>query len=284
MPELPEIETIVRNLSLKLKGHEVSSSEVLSIHLLRNTAPSFLRRLKGRKVVDIRRRGKMILLDFEDNLSLVFHLKMTGQFFFSSREEPRDKHTHFILSFRNQERELRFRDVRKFGFLMGVKTSDAFVTRELGSLGPEPLRMDFPRFKKLFQGRKARLKSLLVDQTFIAGIGNIYADEIIFQAKLHPLIPASQLTDVHLRRLSLAVKDVLNDALRYKGSSIRNYMDEEGERGDFQDHHRVYGRESLPCFICGAAIKRIRVGGRSSFFCPLCQDKKAIRIKRSSRK
>ena len=284
MPELPEVETIVRSLSSKLRGHEVSSSTVFSSHFLRNTSPFFLRRLRRRKVVDMRRRGKLILLDFEDNLSLVFHLKMTGQFFFSRRREPRDKHTHFVLTFKSQERELRFRDVRKFGFLIGVKTSEAFLTDELGLLGPEPLEIDFFRFKKLFQGRKARLKSLLLDQTFIAGIGNIYADEILFQAKLHPLIPAPQLTDVHLKRLSLATKDVLNEAIRCKGSSIRDYLDDEGERGNFQDLHRVYGREALPCFICGEAIRRIRMGGRSSFFCPRCQKSRSVRAKRSSRK
>lgn len=284
MPELPEVETIVRSLSSKLRGLEVLSATVFSSHLLRNTSPSFLRRLKGRKVVDMRRRGKLILLDFKDDLSLVFHLKMTGQLFFSPLGEPRDKHTHFVLSFKSQERELRFRDVRKFGFLMGMKTSEAFLTDELGLLGPEPLEIDFSHFKMIFQGRKARLKSLLLDQKFIAGIGNIYADEILFQAKLHPLIPASQLTDVHLKRLSLATKDVLNEAIRCKGSSIRDYLDDEGERGNFQDHHRVYGREDLPCFICEEAIRRIRVGDRSSFFCPRCQKKRAVSAKRSSRK
>ncbi len=223
MPELPEVETIVRNLSSKLKGLEISSVKIIYPPVLRKKKPSFINDLKGRKVVSVRRRGKMLLINFERNLSLLIHLKMTGQLLFYPREEPLDKHTHFILSFKDENKELRFRDVRKFGFISCIRNLDISCADELKSLGPEPLEIDFSLFKKLFQGRKARLKSLLLNQNFIAGIGNIYADEILFQAKLHPLTPASHLGDDDLKRLLKAMRDVLRKAIIHKGSSIRSF-------------------------------------------------------------
>jgi formamidopyrimidine-DNA glycosylase len=271
MPELPEVETIVRNLSSKLKGLEISSVKIIYPPVLRKKKPSLINDLKGRKVVSVRRRGKMLLINFERNLSLLIHLKMTGQLLFYPREEPLDKHTHFILSFKDENKELRFRDVRKFGFISCIRNLDISCADELKNLGPEPLEIDFPLFKKLFQGRKARLKSLLLNQNFIAGIGNIYADEILFQAKLHPLTPASHLGDDDLKRLLKAMRDVLRKAIVHKGSSIRSFTNAEGMRGKFQNYHQVYGRESQSCFICGEKIKRLRLGGRSSSFCPRCQ-------------
>jgi len=274
MPELPEVETIVRNLSPKLKRLEISSVRLLYPPILRNKCLSFINELKGRKVVGVRRRGKMLLIDFERNLSLLFHFKMTGQFLFYHREEPLDKHTHFILSFKGQNKELRFRDVRKFGFISCMRTFDASYADELRTLGPEPLEINFLFFKRLFHGRKARLKSLLINQNFIAGIGNIYADEILFQAKLHPLTPASHLGDEDLKRLLKAMRDVLKNAIAHKGSSIRDFTNAEGRKGNFQSYHQVYGRQSLSCLICGEKIERLRLGGRSSFFCPRCQNEK----------
>jgi formamidopyrimidine-DNA glycosylase len=274
MPELPEVETIAQDLSLKLKGLEISSVRIIYPPVMRREGPSLVHYLKGRKVVGVRRRGKMLLIDFERNLSLLIHLKMTGQLLFYPREEPSDKHTHFILSFKDKNNELRFRDVRKFGFISCVRNLDISCADELKNLGPEPLEIDFPFFKKLFQGRRARLKSLLLNQNFIAGIGNIYADEILFLAKLHPLTSASHLGHDDLKRLLKAMREVLRKAIINKGSSIRTFTNAEGKKGNFQDYHQVYGRESLSCFICGEKIKRLRLGGRSSFFCPRCQKKR----------
>jgi formamidopyrimidine-DNA glycosylase len=274
MPELPEVETIVQSLSAKLKGLEISSVKIIYPPVLRNEELSLIHDLKGRKVAGVRRRGKMLLIDFERNLNLLIHLKMTGQLLFYPREEPLDKHTHFILYFKDENNELRFRDVRKFGFISCIRNLDISCADELKNLGPEPLEINFSPFKKLFQGRKARLKSLLLNQNFIAGIGNIYADEILFQAKLHPFTPASHLNDDDLRRLLKAMRDVLRKAIIHKGSSIRSFTNDEGKRGKFQNYHQVYGRESLSCFICGEKIKRLCLGGRSSFFCPRCQKEK----------
>jgi formamidopyrimidine-DNA glycosylase len=272
MPELPEVETVVRSLLPKLKGLEISEARLLFRPILREKRLLSIDKLKGRKILGLRRRGKMMLIDCEGDLSLLFHFKMTGQLLFYPREEPLDRHTHFILSFKGKNIELRFRDVRKFGFISLVRASEALFQDELKGLGPEPLEIDFARFRRLFAGRKGRLKSLLLNQNFIAGIGNIYADEILFQAKIHPLTSASCLGEDDLRQLWRAMRNVLRKALSHKGSSIRDFRDAEGRRGQFQNFHLVYGRESLACYTCGGRVSRIRLGGRSTFFCPGCQE------------
>ncbi|MFB0566506.1 MAG: bifunctional DNA-formamidopyrimidine glycosylase/DNA-(apurinic or apyrimidinic site) lyase [Candidatus Aminicenantaceae bacterium] len=268
MPELPEVETIVQSLSPRLQGLEVCSFDLIFPGLLRNKNRKILEMAVGKKVMRIRRRGKMILFDFDSDLTLIFHLKMTGQFFICSSQKPVEMHTRFIISFKNQNQELRFNDVRKFGYILCLPTSQTF---EFPWLGPEPLEIGFSAFRRLFENRKARLKSLLLNQNFIAGIGNIYADEISFQAKLHPLTPVSLLEEYELKRLWKAMRFVLKSAIDHRGSSIRDFRDADGRKGRFQNFHRVYGRESLPCPRCGEKIKRLRIGGRSSFFCPNCQ-------------
>lgn len=272
MPELPEVETIVQTLSQNLKGYKVASFTVLFSGLLRNSR-EVLEQYRGRVVTGFRRRGKFILIDFDHNFSLLFHLKMTGQLLICHPEEAIDKHTHFILTFEGNNQELRFRDIRKFGFIQCLCPSEASA---LDSLGPEPLEIHLQGFKDLFRGRKARVKSLLLKQNFIAGIGNIYADEILFEARLHPLTPASLLEEEELKGLWRAVRLVLRRAIRFRGSTIRNFKNADGREGSFQDYHQVYGKESSPCPRCGERIKRLRISGRSSFFCPKCQRKKKM--------
>jgi formamidopyrimidine-DNA glycosylase len=196
---------------------------------------------------------------------------MTGQFLFSPAKSPLDKHTHFILSFKNSRHELRFRDVRKFGSISCFPTPEVL---KFLNLGFEPLRVSLYRFRKLFQGRRGQLKNLLLNQSFIAGIGNIYADEILFEAKLHPRFPAFLLREEEFLRLWKAMRFILRKAIEYRGTSIRNFRDAEGQEGDFRNRLRVYGKESEPCSRCGKEIERLRLGGRSSFFCPQCQVEK----------
>ncbi len=271
MPELPEVETIVRNLRPSLLGLKIDNYRLLFPGILKNKDHYLLRKLRGKEVIGLQRRGKLILIHCEANLSLLFHLKMTGNLLFCSPDKDLDKHTHFILFFKCREKELRFRDVRKFGFVVCHLTSEIYCTEELKNLGPEPLEIDFSSFKRLFEGRKARIKSLLLDQNFLAGIGNIYADEILFEAKIHPLRSASLLSQDDLKRLWKAMRGVLEEALRKRGSSIRDYRDSEGVPGSFQDYHRIYGRASQPCVFCGEKVGRLRLGERSTFFCPSCQ-------------
>jgi formamidopyrimidine-DNA glycosylase len=271
MPELPEVETIVRGLSNSLKGLEIAEARLLCPYIYKDRDPSDFAKIRGKRISDIKRRGKMILLDFENSLTFCVHLGMTGQLFYSYPGEPVDRHTHFILSFEDYPQELRFRDVRKFGFVSCLSGAQSFGRKRLGRLGPEPLEIRYSDFFSLFKGRRAKLKTLLLDQSFIAGIGNIYGDEILFRAKLHPLRQAHLVHEDEKRRLWRAIKEVLSQAIEHRGSSVRDYRDSESRRGRFQQYHRVYGKESCSCSICGQKIVRIRINGRSSFFCPGCQ-------------
>lgn len=271
MPELPEVETIVRCLRRHLIDLEVESVRVAFRPIVRNRKASFLNGLVGQRIVGLRRRGKMILVDFSGGLTVIVHLKMTGQLLVCSTAAPGDKHTHFALTFRASDQELRYRDVRKFGFILGVRTSEADRTPEVCDLGPEPLKLDLPSFLDRVEGRRGRLKSLLLNQRVIAGVGNIYADEILFESGLNPRAEASRLGRHRLERLWSAVHRVLSEAIAFKGTTVRDYRDGEGLEGLFQNRLKVYGREGESCPRCGTVIKRIRVSGRSTYFCPRCQ-------------
>jgi formamidopyrimidine-DNA glycosylase len=271
MPELPEVETIVRCLKPRLVGRRVKTFRILYPPLLRLDVGAAPAPLKGKRVIGLRRRGKMILVDFSGGRSLLFHLKMTGQLFLCPRKIPADKHTRLVMSFQGLAEDLRFRDVRKFGFVRAAETSRIEAAPELRGLGPEPLELEPERFLALIRGRRGRLKSFLLNQSAVAGIGNIYADEILFEARLHPRSDVSRLNRRSLARLHAATRLILERAIRCRGTSVRDYRDGNGLEGDFQRCLRVYGRESLPCLRCGAKIRRIRLSGRSSFFCPRCQ-------------
>lgn len=276
MPELPEVETIVRGLSPHLSQLKIKGVKLLYPPLLRGENKSHFERLKGKKILGIRRRGKLILIDFKSGISLLFHLKMTGQLLLVSKSEPLDKHVHFILSFICRDFELRFRDARKFGFL-SFFIREAEEPQELKCLGPEPLEVSFSQFLKIFSEHRARLRNLLLNQTVLAGIGNIYANEILFQAGIHPLTLSHSLEKNELWRLWMAMREILKKAIASQGSSIRDYRDPDGSQGNFQSFHKVYGKDGEPCSVCGERIIRLRIGGRSAFLCPRCQRKKIDR-------
>lgn len=271
MPELPEAETIVRSLSTKITGLRIKSYYLLDPGLLKENSLIPLESLTDKKIIKVRRRGKMIFIDLEGDLTLAFHLKMTGRLIWKSAENISDKHTRLIIKFHRTENELHFQDMRKFGFIYLFSTSKELETPWISSLGPEPLKIKYAAFSNLFRSRKRPVKCLLLDQKFLAGIGNIYADEILFRAKIHPKQKSCSLSERDKKKLWRSMRRVLFEAVELRGSSVRNYIDSNGERGAFQDFHRVYGREGLPCLECGTKIRRIRLGGRSSFFCPQCQ-------------
>lgn len=271
MPELPEVETIVRGLRRRIVGRVISSCRAVESRVLRGTTAENLKGLSGCRITSVKRRGKLVIIHLSKGISLIFHLKMTGQLLVVPAEKSKDKHTHFFVSFREDSREFRFRDVRKFGFVCCLETKRIFEEEPLKNLGPEPLGLTFDNFDALLRGRKGRLKPLLLNQKFLAGIGNIYADEILFRSGLHPLSSVFTLSERERRRLWRAVRTVLKAAIQEKGSSLRDYRDAEGKKGNFQYAHKVYGRESLPCYRCGTTVLRLRIGGRSSSFCPRCQ-------------
>lgn len=274
MPELPEVETIVRSLAPGICGRTIARTELLFKPLLRRAPRGGFAVLAGKRVLNVRRRGKMAIIECEGGVSLVFHLKMTGQLLLAESGAARDKHTRLVVKFGDGGPELRFRDVRKFGFLLCVKGAPESACAELSCLGPEPLDITLEDFGRALRGRKARIKALLLDQTVIAGIGNIYADEILFDSGIHPVSLAALLSIKEVARLWESTRKILALAIEAKGSTLRDYVDAEGRSGGFQFFHKVYDREGEPCVTCGVPVKRIRVAGRSSYFCPRCQRKR----------
>lgn len=274
MPELPEVETVVAGLRSRLEGRRVRELVFLSPHLNRKQSFSALSPdvYRGKKIERIWRRGKMIIFNFSGGCGLLIHLKMTGQLYLCRPEQSLDKHTHARMTFSGLKEELRFRDIRKFGFLNCLRMPE-ILSRVNSELGPEPLALNLVRFRDLLgrHGRK-KIKGWLLDQKIIAGIGNIYSDEILFRAGIRPDRPAGELSPEEVRKLSRAMKSVLRQAIELKGSSISDYVDATGEKGRFQQKHLVYDREGQPCLRCRrSAINRKKIAGRSSFFCPSCQ-------------
>jgi formamidopyrimidine-DNA glycosylase len=277
MPELPEVETIARTLEPAVRGRVIAGVELLYRPMLRTGSKKGLDSLRGRRVLAVRRRGKMLIIEFEGARTLVFHLKMTGQFSLAVPGEERDKHTRLVVRFEDGVNELRFRDVRKFGFLLYLEGVAEAACTELACLGPEPLQVGLTEFAAILGRRKGRIKSLLLNQTVVAGIGNIYADEMLFDSRIHPETLASSLGNRAVERLYDSMKKILKLAIAEKGSTLQDYRDAEGKAGNFQFFHRVYDRKGEPCVTCGTPIRMTRIGGRSSHFCPKCQREKATR-------
>ena len=277
MPELPEVETIARTLEPAIRGRVVSGIKLIYRPLLRRGGRKDLEELRGRRVLGATRRGKILLIACEGARTLVFHLKMTGQFSLVAPAEAPDKHTRLVVRFDDGGNELRFRDVRKFGFLLCPEGDPMVACTELACLGPEPLDIGLAEFAAILKGRKGRIKSLLLNQTVIAGIGNIYADEMLFDARIHPETPASSLRNKAVERLCDSMKKILTQAIAEKGSTLQDYRDAEGKAGNFQFFHKVYDRKGEPCVLCGTLIRMKRIGGRSSHFCPACLRKKPRR-------
>jgi len=271
MPELPEAEVIARSLNPKIRGLTIGSFKVFYPAILRHDRNADLQSLEKQRIRLVQRRGKMILIKIEGAWSLLFHLKMTGQLILCHHPDPLDKHTHLCISFEGNARELRFRDVRKFGFLAAVPTSNPSLSSYLKDLGPDALKIESGRFVELLQSRRGRIKSLLLNQNIIAGIGNIYANEILFRANIHPCSSAASLSEGDLKRVWKSMRKVLHDAIECRGSSIQDFVDAEGQKGKFQTNHSVYRRNSSPCLACGNTIHRFLINGRSTFICSRCQ-------------
>jgi formamidopyrimidine-DNA glycosylase len=284
MPELPEVETVARGLREALPGRRILAVRLGKTDFIDDPAAMELR-LPGTTVSRIRRLGKNLVVDLvaadgSDSggagLSLLIHLGMTGQIVIISPDAPVPKHTHVFLSL-DDGRELRYTDVRRFG-RMAVLASDE-QERELGGLGIEPLEISAEEFRARIGSRNSQIKALLLNQSVMRGIGNIYADESLWRAKIHPRKVGSKLTNEELKRLHRAVQDILREAIRLRGSSVSDYVDSGGQKGAFQLKHRVYQRDGKKCFRCGSAIRHAIVAGRSSHFCPRCQPAPRTRVK-----
>ncbi len=276
MPELPEVETIVRGLRTVLPGRTIVSVRLGKTDFIEDP-PALAEQLPGRRIEKVERMGKFISLELsagpeaqnpERQFYLIVHLGMTGWLGVRRPDDPVAPHTHAFFELENGH-ELRYTDIRRFGQirLVPAEGKDAFSER----LGKEPLEISAGEFSKRLAGRRARIKALLLDQRVFRGIGNIYADESLWQARIHPARLAARLNQAELARLRTAIRRVLQHAIEDRGSSISNFVDAEGQPGEYQQRHRAYGREGQPCFRCGTKIKREVIAGRSSFFCPRCQ-------------
>jgi formamidopyrimidine-DNA glycosylase len=272
VPELPEVETVVRELSPQLVKRRLTSIRVSRHPLRRRWQKAWGRQLIGHRITAVRRRGKWIILDLERDFHLLIHLGMTGQLTVKQAREPALAHTHLILSLEGDEKELRFRDVRRFGsatlFSAGEHLERFF---ENAGLGPEPFNLDASYWQQRLAATRRCLKAVLLDQHVIAGVGNIYADEALFQAGLHPARLSNRTSIAEAMRLRRALVRVLNRAIARRGSSIRDYVGGTGRKGQYQDEFRVYHRTGQPCPRCRLPIECIRLAGRATHFCAHCQ-------------
>jgi formamidopyrimidine-DNA glycosylase len=270
MPELPEVETIVRGLRALLPGRSILSVRLGKTDFI-DDAAALKRDLPGSRIRAVERHGKFIAVRLEKRdarPSLLVHLGMTGQLAVARAEQPLPAHTHAVFTL-DDGRELRYTDARRFGrMLLAVTPGDDGI---LGKLGDDPLEISLAAFRARLKARRAMVKALLLDQHFLRGMGNIYTDEALWRARIHPKCHAARLGDAEARRLHASMRKVLADAIRLRGSSISDYLDATGQPGNYQRRHRVYGREGKACFRCATRIRRIIVAGRSSYFCPRCQ-------------
>lgn len=278
MPELPEVETIARGLARSLVGRAIAHTDARRRDVLHGDGGP-IESLAGRRICDVRRCGKQvrILLDHDaDPAPVIYvHLGMTGRLLVTPDAEPIAKHTHLIFRFDDWDRQLRFCDPRRFGGIWLVREPQEsppsrWRGRRLPPIGADPLELTLPALRKILT-RRRQIKALLMDQTPISGMGNIYCDEALFRAGIHPLMPADALAPEAVRRLRLAIRRVLTEAIRAGGSSISDYRNAENGRGSFQERHRVYGRQGLPCPVCRCPIERLVVAGRGTHVCPNCQ-------------
>ncbi len=292
MPELPEVETVARDLRPRLVGATIVGARCSWARTLRSQDPeTFARDVAGRTVLAVGRRAKLLVVDLSGDAALTIHLKMTGQLFVVPASAPEDPYVRLVLELADG-RELRFRDIRKFGKI-GLyprdPTTGELVTEPGGAAvfaghGPEPLDPTFTlrAFRARLRGRSGRLKPLLLDQSFIAGIGNIYADEALWTARLHPLRSARTLRRADERRLYEAIRSILAEAVERRGSSIDDYTAPDGD-GAMQDRLNVYQRLGQPCPRCGRPIRRIVIGARATHFCSWCQRLSAADRKAAAR-
>lgn len=269
MPELPEVETIKNGLEF-LVGKKVISYFRSEFRLRINNSQNF-QQLIGAKVKAVERRGRYLIIDFNNDLDLIIHLGMSGRLVVKKNNQ-RLKHDHFILSF-GTSLFLVFNDPRRFGFVDLIKSQDFDNYKIFAKLGPEPLSVEFNAryLTRQLQNRSSNIKNAIMDNQIVVGVGNIYSNESLFLAKILPTKPANQLTSVQIKSLVAAIKTTITKAIKLGGSSINDYVNASGKQGSFQNNFQIYGRGNKKCLICNQIITKIVQNGRSSFYCSKCQ-------------
>lgn len=273
MPELPEVETVKRTLNTLIVGKYIDR---VTVHLPRiiqrpDDIDAFAMELVGHTIQGVERRGKFLRIIL-DGLVLVSHLRMEGRYGLYPEDEPLEKHTHVVFHF-SDGTELRYKDVRQFGTMHLFRTGEDLTNKPLMKLGLEPLDESFTleAFRKAIGKRSTKIKVALLNQEYVVGIGNIYVDESLYKAGIHPEQPANTLTDEQFTLLHQSIIDTLLEAVQAGGSTIKSYVNGQGEMGMFQHQFKIYGRQNQPCEQCGTMIIKTVVGGRGTHTCPRCQ-------------
>jgi formamidopyrimidine-DNA glycosylase len=277
MPELPEAESIARILRERTVGKRIGAVVVARPDIVHGDPRPLEITLSGRRIREVGRRAKRVEIRLNGGVDLIVRLGMSGRLTVEPASAPVEPHTHLRISLRATKDEIRFRDPRRFGgvwCLTPETERNGHLGPQLGPVGIEPLEATFADFRRVLQ-RRRQIKALLMDQAAIAGLGNIYCDESLFAAGIHPLNCAVDLNHAMLKRLVSAIRQTLRSAIRHNGSTLMDYRNADGEPGSFQRRHRVYQREGLPCKRCHTPIRRIIAAGRSTFFCPKCQPKRS---------
>ena len=274
MPELPEVETVAQGLRRRALGRRIAAVEVRQPAVIVGSPEGFVSTLTGRTLTGLERKGKALALELTaangaEPRFLLVRLGMTGQFTVTPQSVPIAPHTHVLIALDDGHEELRFRDVRRFGRLRSCTREE--LQAVLGAMGPDAQRMTEAQFLAAMRDRRGAIKSWLMNQNLMAGVGNIYADEALFQAGIHPLAQPGRVSPAKAHRLYQAVRRVLERAVRLGGTTFSDYLDVEGRPGEFLKMLRVYQRTGRPCRRCGCKIRRLVIAGRSSHFCPSCQ-------------
>ena len=280
MPELPEVESVKGGLNQIIKGETVADVSVHWPRIIESPdVETFKTRLQNQTIEEVKRRGKFLLFYLTDDV-LISHLRMEGKYQLIEPDPlgemtPESKHTHVIFHLKSGK-ELRYLDVRKFGRMSLVERGKEFEHKPLVKLGPEPTKeaFDFEDMQAFLKRRTKAIKGVLLDQQMVVGVGNIYADEILYRANIHPKTPANQLTESEEQRLHEAIIFILDVAVKNGGTTIRTYKNAFGDVGTFQNHLKMYGKENEPCETCGTPIEKIKVAGRGTHYCPTCQPMK----------
>ncbi|HEY1371824.1 MAG TPA: bifunctional DNA-formamidopyrimidine glycosylase/DNA-(apurinic or apyrimidinic site) lyase [Candidatus Binatia bacterium] len=272
MPELPEVETICRGLRSRIVGRRIVGVEVLEPRLRTRVGADFASALAGKTVTAVRRRAKYILIDLDDGSVWMTHLGMSGKLIWVDAGRRREKHDHIIVKL-DTGNELRYHDPRRFGLSLVTTRAELDSLPQIKPLGPEPLDGEFNAdyLYGATRGSRRKIRDLLIDQTTVAGLGNIYANEILFHAGVRPTARAWKLRRAEVERVAKLTPKILREAIRWCGTSFSDYRDADDRYGNFQKHLRVYDREREKCRACGAPIKRVALGNRSAFYCPRCQ-------------
>lgn len=278
MPELPEVETVRRGLTQLVEGSTIKTVDVLYPKMINVSPEEFQAALRGKQIMKIDRRGKYLFIRLSDNLTIVSHLRMEGKYDVEPEGSPIDKHTHIIFHL-TDGRQLRYNDTRKFGRMNLVDTGTEMQVAGLKTIGPEPTEDDLTvaYMKKIFAKSHKVVKPFLLDQSNIAGLGNIYADEVLWLSKINPQQPVNTISLAKIKLLRKSIIAELNKAIAGHGTTVHSYSTAYGEAGNFQNQLNVYGREGEPCPRCGTKIVKIKLAQRGTHYCPKCQPLRGVK-------